>query len=175
MEPIGWRAMVAVGFLLSQALLVFFFWETQRDTRKIETIRLARELSSSFYFDDVLYKNVRNSLEACQKLYKPNGGPYGHDDINKYLGFFEDLGYYQRRGFLDIEIVAHFYGAYIIEAYEYPELKDYVARLRRNAGQPGAFVEFERLALELKKDPDFAELVKSPVPCKPAAAAAGGP
>ncbi len=176
MEPMSWRVTVAIGFFLSQALLTFFFWQTQQDTRKIETIRLARELSSSFYFDDQLYKNVRNSIEACQKLYKSNGGPYGHDDINKYLGFFEDLGYYQKREFLDNEIVAHFYGAYIIEAFEYPELKDYVARLRKNARQPDAFIEFERLAVEMKKDPQFAELVKVlPISCQPAATAAQRP
>ena len=167
--------MVSIGFLGSQALLVYFFWATQQSTLQIEAVRLARELASSFYFNDQLYQRVRNSIEACQKLYKPNGGPYSHDDINKYLGFFEDLGYYQKHGLLDDEIIAHFYGAYLIEAYEYPELKDYIARLRTNARQPNAFIEFERVAVEMEKDPQFAELVKVlPTACQPAQEPAKG-
>jgi hypothetical protein len=159
-EPIGWRVLVVVGFLLGQGVLIYTFYETQKMTRQIEMIRLAKELSADFYVKDGTYRELRNAIESCQPLYKSWGGRFDHDDINRYLGFFEDIGYYTRSGFLSKDIVGHLYGAYIIEAYEYPEIKRYVALLRKNAAQPTAFEQFEKLAMELEADPRFVELAK---------------
>jgi hypothetical protein len=161
MESVGWRAMVAIGFLLGQALLLYTFYETQKATRQIESIRLAKELSSEFYGRDGLYRDVRNAIEECASLYKSWGGRFDHDEINRYLGFFEDLGFYYRRGMLDIEAIGHLYGAYIIEAFAHPDVKRYISLLRSNAKQPGAFELFESLATELRGQQQFQELASA--------------
>lgn len=161
MDSIGWRALLVVGFLLGQGVLIYTFYETQKMTRQIEMIRLAKELSADFYVKDGLYRELRNAIEACQPLYKSWGGRFDHDEINRYLGFFEDIGYYASNGFLSKDIVGHLYGAYIIEAYEYPEIRRYIALLRQNAKQPTAFEQFEKLAIELEADARFAELAKA--------------
>ena len=160
MEPVGWRVLVALGFLLGQGVLIYTFYETQRMTRQIEMIRLAKELSADFYVKEGVYRDLRNAIESCAPLYKSWGGRFDHDDINRYLGFFEDIGYYTRSGFLSKDIVGHLYGAYIIEAYEYPEIKRYIELLRKNARQPTAFEQFEKLAIALEADARFVELAK---------------
>jgi hypothetical protein len=79
--------------------------------------------------------------------------------INEYLGFFSDLGLFMQRGALSEELIGHFFGAYIVEAYEYPEIKSYIERTRKNFQQPEAFAEFEKVAEEIERDPRFAPLV----------------
>ena len=161
MEPIGWRVLIVLGFLLGQGVLIYTFYETQRMTRQIEMIRLAKELSADFYVKEGVYREMRNAIESCAPLYKSWGGKFDHDDINRYLGFFEDIGYYTNSGFLSTDIVGHLYGAYIIEAHEYPEIRRYVDLLRKNARQPTAFQQFEKLAVSLKADTRFAELAEN--------------
>jgi hypothetical protein len=174
-EPVGWRVLVALGFLLGQGVLIYTFYETQRMTRQIEMIRLAKELSGDFYVKTGTYRDLRNAIESCAPLYKSWGGTFDHDDINRYLGFFEDIGYYTKKGFLTIDIVGHLYGAYVIEAYEYPEIKRYIGLLRNNAGQPTAFEQFEFLAKELEADARFAELAKrAQEMCKGVTPSSGG-
>lgn len=161
MGALIWRTTVAIGFIIAQAVLLFIFYETQKTTRQIETIRLVRDLHSEFYLNEDLYRKVRNSIESCSKLYKSWGGAFTHDEINRYLGFFEDLGFYEKRNFLGKDIIGHFYGAYIIEAYENKELRKYITLLRKNFKQSTAFENFEMLAEKLEKEPDFVLLVKT--------------
>ena len=161
MDPPYWRAIVATGFLVGQGLLIYIFNETQKTTRQIEMIRLAKELSSDFYIKDGVYREIRGAIESCSPLYTSWGGKFDHDAINRYLGFFEDIGYYYQSGSLNRDIVGHLYGAYIVEAYEYPEIKRYIETSRKNASQPNAFKQFETLALELKSEPQFAQLAKT--------------
>ena len=121
-----WRAVIAIGFLLGQGVILYTFYETQKTTQKIETIRLMKDLSSDFFVKDGIYRDMRNSIESCDKLYTSWGGKYDHDQINRYLGFFEDVGFYQQNELLNVDIIGHLFGAYIIEAYEYPEIKKYM-------------------------------------------------
>ena len=79
--------------------------------------------------------------------------------INEYLGFFTDLGLFMQRGALSKDSVGHFFGAFIIEAYEYPEIKSYIERIRTNFRQPEAFAGFDSVAQAVEADPRFAPLV----------------
>jgi hypothetical protein len=56
-------------------------------------------------------------------------------------------------------LIGHFFGAYIVEAYEYPEIKSYIERTRTNFQQPEAFAEFEKVAEAIESDPRFKPLV----------------
>ena len=97
-------------------------------------IRLINELSSTFYNnkDEKAYIHLRTSIESCEKLYKSWGGKFSHDEINRYIGFFEDLGFYLENEILDIKLINHMFGAYIIEAYEYNEIRRYIEEFKKN-------------------------------------------
>lgn len=57
-------------------------------------------------------------------------------------------------------MIGHFFGAFIVEAYEYPEIKLYIERVRKNFHQPEAFADFESVAKTIERDKRFAPLVE---------------
>jgi hypothetical protein len=148
-----------ISFIVAQMIVVTLHYRTTRLTHETEEIKLARELYREFYLQEKSYLQIAGAIESCQKLYKNDGGSFGHVAINEYLGFFSDLGLFMQRGALSEELIGHFFGSYIIEAYEYPEIKLYIERTRKNFHQPEAFVEFETVAKAIEGDPRFASLV----------------
>ena len=131
-----------VGFVLGIAFDFYTFRETQKTTLKIEELQLAHDMYNEFYSGKPIYKDIRTSIEACKPLYKSWGGSFSHDEINQYLGFFDDLGYFEKSGFLSADTIAHFYGAYLVEAAQNAELRNYVNLARKNFSQPDAFKDY---------------------------------
>jgi hypothetical protein len=99
-----------VGFILSQSLAFYTFTQNVAVTKKIEMIHLARELTKEFYSEESVtgvYRQLRTAIEQCQPLYKGYAakGSFTNDEINRFLGFFEDLGFYYSEGALDLRFV----------------------------------------------------------------------
>jgi len=151
-------AFLIVSFVVAQIIVVAMHVQTTRMWAGISEVQLARDLYREFYVEDHGYLKVANAIEGCEKLYKGDGGKFSHLELNEYLGFFSDLGLFRDRDLLSDELIGHFFGAFIIEAYEYPELKNYIARIRKNFEQPEAFEDFEKIAKAIEADPRFARL-----------------
>lgn len=153
------------GFLLSQSLAFYTFTQNLAVTKKIEMIHLARELTKEFYGADKeneVYRKVRMAIERCEPIYNAYNkkGAFDNDEVNRYLGFFEDLGFYYSEGALDLRFINQEFGAYIIEAYEYNELRRYVEEMQVRAKQKDAFVNFQALAKELEKRAEWREQIE---------------
>jgi hypothetical protein len=148
-----------VSFIVAQLIVVTLHYRATRLNHETEEIKLARELYREFYFQEKSYLQIAGAIESCQKLSKNDGGSFGHVAINEYLGFFSDLGLFMQRGALSEELIGHFFGAYVVEAYEYPEVKSYIERTRKNFHQPEAFAEFEKVVKAIESDPRFKPLV----------------
>jgi hypothetical protein len=159
--PREWIALLfaVVSFVVAQFIVVGLHYRLTRLNHEAEEVRLARELYREFYLQEKSYLQIAGAIESCQKLYKNDGGSFGHVAINEYLGFFSDLGLFMQRGAISEELIGHFFGAYIVEAYEYPEIKSYIERTRKNFHQPEAFAEFEKVAKTIESDSRFAPLV----------------
>jgi hypothetical protein len=157
-----WAALLfaVASFIVAQIIVVTLHYRATRLTHQTEEIKLARDLYKEFYLQEKPYLQVANSIEACRKLYKSDGGDFSHLQINEYLGFFDDLGVFMDRGALSESLIGHYFGAFIVEAYEYPEVKTYIARIRKNFEQPSAFENFERVAEAVEADPRFNRLVE---------------
>lgn len=153
-------AFLIVSFVVAQITVVAMHVQTTNMWHGISEVQLARDLYREFYVDDKSYKRVANAIEGCEKLYKGDGGKFSHLELNEYLGFFSDLGLFMERDLLSEEIVGHFFGAFIVEAYEYPEIRSYIRRIRKNFSQPEAFEDFDRVAKAIKSDPRFARLAE---------------
>jgi hypothetical protein len=156
-----WAALLfaVVSFIIAQLIVVTLHYRSTRLTHETEEIKLARDLYREFYLNEKSFLQIAGAIESCKKLYKNEGGSFGHVAINEYLGFFSDLGLFMQRGALSEELIGHFFGAYIVEAYEYPEIKSYIERTRKNFQQPEAFAEFEKVAEAIESDPRFKPLV----------------
>lgn len=144
-----------MGFVIAQGIVLMNSYLTTVETRRLEEIKLARDMYNEFYSETGVYRKIANSIEACEKLYKSWGGPYDHNEINKYLGFFSDLGYFHRRGVFGEDPIAHFFGPFIVEAHNYPEIRKYVDGIRKNFAQPEAFSDFYSLALVIERERRF--------------------
>ena len=153
-------AFLIVSFVIAQLVVVATHVQTTRMWAGISEVQLARDLYREFYDQDKNYIRVANAIEGCEQLYKGDGGKFSHLQLNEYLGFFSDLGLFMDRGLLSEELVGHFFGAFIIEAYEYPEVQNYIARIRKNFQQPEAFEDFDKVAQAIEKDPRFARLAE---------------
>ena len=152
-----------LGFALSQLLAFYVFQKGMETSQKVEKIHLARELVTDFYDEDAkTFKALRTSIESCEQLYKEykKGGNFSNDEINSYLGFFDDIGFYYREGALDLPIIDQHFGAYIIEANEYHELRRYIQELQSNAKQKTAFANFQALSEALERLPERKELTE---------------
>lgn len=154
-----------LGFITSQSVAFYTFATTLETTKKIEMIHLTRELTKEWYSGDKdsdAYRRVRMAIERCQPLYRgyDKAGGFDNDEINRYLGFFDDLGFYYLEGALDLRFIAQEFGAYIIEAYEYPELRKYVHEIQTRAHQPEALKNFQEVAKLIEMQPSWRDQIE---------------
>ena len=87
-----------VSFIIAQIVVVTLHYRATRLTHQTEEIKPARELYREFYLQEKSYLQIASAIESCQKLYKNDGGTFGHVAINEYLGFFSEPRPVQRRG-----------------------------------------------------------------------------
>lgn len=142
-----------VSALIAGGISVYNYNRQMELSTKYEQTKLFRELVKEFYSGNVVFRNIRTAIESCKPLYKPWGGSFGHDDINNYLGFFEDLGFLLKQGAITFEAIDHLFGAYLIEAFEYSEISKYIDDLRRGMQDRDAFREFQELARRVESNP----------------------
>lgn len=73
------------------------------------------------------------------------------DEIQEYLGFFEEIGIYFYRDLVDIELVDEILGDDIIDAWEDTRIREAIGAIRGGEDDSSYFKYFERLARYLKK------------------------
>jgi hypothetical protein len=145
-----------IGFAISQLVSVVGFSETLKTTKDIQMVNLARQLSSDFE-ENKDFEDFRMAIERCDPLFNgwrwPAGkgppawqGRFNNDQVNRYLNFFDDIGFYNDRNDLNLEIVRQMFGPFVVEAYEEPEIRCYIEGLQTQAHQSAAFANFEALA-----------------------------
>lgn len=71
------------------------------------------------------------------------------EEIETYVDFFEDLGFYESKGLLDLEMVDESLGDYIIDCYEDDEVMKYIGAIRGEERDSTYWEYFERLARQL--------------------------
>ena len=121
-----------LGFVVAQAISYYIFEENLRNSKESEQIRLSYSLAYDFFYKDPLNREIRMEIEACEHLYKSWGGNFDHDQLNKYLSFFADLGYFYQEELLELKLINHFFGDFVIEAYEHPEVRRYVDAIQQS-------------------------------------------
>lgn len=73
------------------------------------------------------------------------------DEIDEYLGFFEEVGIYFERDLVDVALVDEIMGDEIVNAWDDPRIKEAIGAVRMGEDDPTYFRYFERLARHLKK------------------------
>jgi hypothetical protein len=72
--------------------------------------------------------------------------PLTADEIDEYLGFFEEIGLYFERRLVDIELVDEIMGDDITSAWQDDQIRSAIGAIRAGEDDPAYFRYFERLA-----------------------------
>jgi hypothetical protein len=75
--------------------------------------------------------------------------PLTDDEIDDYLGFFEEIGLYFHRDLVDVELVDEILGDSIIGAWEDENIRKAIGSVRGAEDDPTYFRYFEQLAKHL--------------------------
>ena len=75
--------------------------------------------------------------------------PLTDDEIDDYLGFFEEIGLYFHRNLVDVELVDEILGDSIIDAWEDEHIRKAIGAIRGAEDDHTYFLYFERLAKHL--------------------------
>lgn len=97
------------------------------------------------------FKLIFSNIETCKPLYKSWGGPFTYQQINSYLGFFENVGFLYKNKKIAKNDIEKIFGPIIVATYNYKEIRTYVEGIRTNAKQPLACSDFYQLAEELSE------------------------
>jgi hypothetical protein len=128
------------------------FYQTLNVTKEVAEINLGRDLVQQ-YFDNEKFQEIAKAINDCKVIYKGDGGAFTYQDINEFLGFFDELGLYHRRKALDYEIVDNFFGGMILEAFIYKEFEDYIGDLSIHSEEDHALENVLTLGSKLASDP----------------------
>jgi len=68
--------------------------------------------------------------------------PLTDDEIDEYMGFFEETGLYFARDLVDIELVDEILGDAIIDAWDYEDIRKSIGSIRGGEDDPSYFRYF---------------------------------
>jgi hypothetical protein len=91
---------------------------------------------------------------SLRRLSEKNEEDLTDEEIDDYVGFFEEIGLYFHRDLVDVELVDEILGDYIMDAWEEPKIREAIGAVRGGEDDPSYFKYFEALArhlLRLKK------------------------
>jgi hypothetical protein len=77
--------------------------------------------------------------------------PLTDEEIDYYLGFFDLVGLYWERGFVELEFVDEVMGDSIMLAYDSDEIRKSIYEVRAGMKDDTYFDHFQEIAVELKK------------------------
>lgn len=156
------KVTIVVASVALSGLVSWYISSSQSElTTKIYETSLSRDLAKEFYIEKNIYGPIRRAIDRCDPLWVNNRGRFTGDQLNIYLGFLDDLGFYHKQNLLSLKTIDQVFGAIIIEAFEYPELQRYIIDLRRASGRDDVQKEFEDLAKLLESQPQRQQEVQS--------------
>jgi hypothetical protein len=86
-----------------------------------------------------------------RRLSEKNEQDLTDEEIDDYVGFFEEIGLYFHRGLVDVELVDEILGDYVMDAWEEPKIREAIGAVRGGEDDPSYFKHFEALARHLLK------------------------
>lgn len=124
-----------VGVFLSD------FLSSRRELKRLRLEGLVR--FSAAFNQDPIFQKARGKLEKGEVL--------DEGEIEDYIGFFEEVGLFTDRGYVDEELIDEIFGDYIIDAYQDKRIMQHVAGVRTESRDKTYFIYFERLGEKLAK------------------------
>jgi hypothetical protein len=87
--------------------------------------------------------NIARAIENNQKILKANGGSFNEDELDDYLGVYEDLDEALKHDLISAELVYNDFWDDLVAAYQDKEVQSYIARIQKD--DPDCFIGFQEL------------------------------
>lgn len=117
------------------------WFQTERASQGAIILQANKDL----FFHERMYK-VRKAIESKKTIFESNGGPCSDQDVEDYIGYFESLYDLMEAKILNVKMTNGNFGYYVQEAYENEEIKDYIAKVRRDLDDEELYIGFENWA-----------------------------
>lgn len=101
------------------------------------------------FFGSNINQQIIIAIEEKKKLLKANRGKFTEYELDDYLGYYELMAQYEKKGLLDFELIDEMFGHYIVLAWKNREVKKYIKELRKETNDPRYYEPFQHLAMRL--------------------------
>jgi hypothetical protein len=96
--------------------------------------------------NNIIDTAIAGDIEEGKHILTIHGGRWTERQLTQYLGFFELMEDYIEAGSLNTRDVFDNYSDDLLSAYNHPELKQYIAKLRADTKDNAYYEKFEKLA-----------------------------
>src|ERR1700730_797342 len=137
------------------ALVGVTLWVAREQSKALrDDLKVRLQLQFQERFDSRAFVSDRMALAKALLGDRPR-----EELSESVMNFFEDLGLFARRGYLDKELIWHTFGFYIVRWWA--ACKDYILAERRRHNDRTLFADFEKLAQEMRERDVSANLEES--------------
>ncbi len=119
-------------------------------TREIAEASLFQHFYKEFYLNNN-FQQINNDISLCKDL------DYNSEDINLYLGFLDDIGFYYNKKLISRKVAEHLFGSVIVLSYNNNQIKEYLKKSKKQFSK--SLVSYERIAKDLQHVDGFSELL----------------
>lgn len=113
------------------------------------------------FFSNETNQRMIIAIEENKNILKINNGEFTEYQLDDYLGYYELMSWYEKRGFIDFELLDEMFGHYISLAWKNEEIKKYINGLRSETKDSRYYEPFEKLAIRtIEKEKEIRSATK---------------
>lgn len=121
---------------------------------QLKALRIQANADFLFRFNREFFANTTNqniiiAIEENKKILKINTGEFTEYEIDDYLGYYELIAWYEKKGLIDYELIDEMFGHYISLAWQNKEIQNYINELRKSTNDLRYYKPFENLAIRI--------------------------
>lgn len=138
-EIINWGVFVAT---VSLAVIAYV---------QLKALRVQANADFLLKFNREFFGNETNqkiivAIEEKKEVLEENNGDFTDYQLDDYLGYYELMSWYEKKGLMDFELMDEMFGHYISLAWQNEEVRKYIDKLRFDTKDPRYYKSFEDLA-----------------------------
>lgn len=104
------------------------------------------------FFDKEYNQKIIETIEDKTPLLADRMGKFTEYQVDDFLGYFELMSLFEKKGAIDFESIYEMFGHYITLAWEHPEVSTYIQNLREEHQDDTYYEHFENLASRVKEE-----------------------
>jgi hypothetical protein len=139
---------INIGLLVATVALAVIAQYQLSALREQANADFLLKFNREFFTSDTNQKIIA-AIETGKKLIKDQGGDFNLYQIDDYLGYFELMSWYEKKGLIDFELVDENFGHYISLSWQNEEIRKYISQLRSDTKDPRYYKPFEDLAVRI--------------------------